>query len=79
MHVTGRGGASLREQWGEEPTAYLGITVPNFPNLFCVCGPGTNLAAGAGLFSHSEFQVHYASLWASCSNSGGPAWPSPKT
>jgi 4-hydroxyacetophenone monooxygenase len=60
MNVTGRGGAVLHEQWGDEPTAYLGITVPNFPNLFCVYGPGTNLAAGAGLFYHSEFQVHYA-------------------
>jgi 4-hydroxyacetophenone monooxygenase len=25
-----------------------------------VYGPGTNLAAGASLFYHSEFQVHYA-------------------
>ena len=60
LDVTGRDGASLREQWGDEPTAYLGITIPNFPNLFCVYGPGTNLAAGASLFYHSEFQVHYA-------------------
>ena len=60
MDVIGRGGVSLREQWGDEPTAYLGITIANFPNLFCVYGPGTNLAAGASLFYHSEFQVHYA-------------------
>ncbi len=60
MDVTGRDGASLREQWGDEPTAYLGITIANFPNLFCIYGPGTNLAAGASLFYHSEFQVHYA-------------------
>ena len=59
MDVTGRGGVSLQEQWGEEATAYLGITVPNFPNLFCLYGPGTNLAAGASLFFHSEFQMHY--------------------
>jgi len=58
--VHGRGGVSLRDRWGDEPTAYLGITVPDFPNLFCVYGPGTNLAHGAGLFYHSEFQVHYA-------------------
>jgi 4-hydroxyacetophenone monooxygenase len=58
--VTGRNGISLRDQWGDEPTAYLGITMPNFPNLFCVYGPGTNLAAGASLFYHAEFQVHYA-------------------
>src|SRR5690606_12132751 len=42
MHIVGRGGRVLREQWGDEPTAYLGITVPNFPNLFCLYGPGTN-------------------------------------
>jgi 4-hydroxyacetophenone monooxygenase len=60
LRVTGRHGITLRDQWGDEPTAYLGITVPNFPNLFCVYGPGTNLAAGASLFYHAEFQVHYA-------------------
>jgi 4-hydroxyacetophenone monooxygenase len=60
MKVVGRNGISLHEQWGDEPTAYLGITVPNFPNLFCVYGPGTNLAFGASLFYHAEFQVHYA-------------------
>ena len=51
---------TLREQWGDEPTAYLGITVPNFPNLFCLYGPGTNLAHGASLIFQSECQVNYA-------------------
>jgi 4-hydroxyacetophenone monooxygenase len=60
MDVRGRDGRSLRATWGEEPLAYLGITIAGFPNLFCVYGPGTNLAAGASLFYHSEFQVHYA-------------------
>jgi 4-hydroxyacetophenone monooxygenase len=60
MEVRGRDGLDLREVWGVEPTAYLGITVAGFPNLFCVYGPGTNLAAGASLFYHCEFQVHYA-------------------
>jgi 4-hydroxyacetophenone monooxygenase len=59
MEVTGRGGVTLRDQWGDEPTAYLGITTPNFPNLFMLYGPGTNLAHSASLFLHSEFQVHY--------------------
>ena len=59
MHITGRDGAVLREQWGDEPTAYLGITVPNFPNLFCLYGPGTNLAHGASLIFQSECQVNY--------------------
>jgi 4-hydroxyacetophenone monooxygenase len=60
MDLIGREGTSLRHQWGDEPTAYLGITIPNFPNLFCLYGPGTNLAAGASLFYHSEFQVHHS-------------------
>jgi 4-hydroxyacetophenone monooxygenase len=59
MHITGRNGAALREQWGDEPTAYLGITVKNFPNLFCLYGPGTNLAHGASLTFQSECQVDY--------------------
>ncbi|MDA8044153.1 MAG: NAD(P)/FAD-dependent oxidoreductase [Actinomycetota bacterium] len=58
--VIGRNGTKLRERWRDEPTAYLGITVADFPNLFMVYGPGTNLAAGASLFYHAEFQVHYA-------------------
>lgn len=60
MTVTGRGGISLRDQWGDEPTAYLGVTMPNFPNLFCLYGPGTNLAHSASLFFHSEYQTTHA-------------------
>ena len=59
MTITGRGGHVLRDQWGDEPTAYLGITVPNFPNLFCLYGPGTNLAHGGSLIFQSESQMHY--------------------
>jgi len=59
MEIIGRDGVALAEQWGDEPTAYLGITIPNFPNLFCVYGPGTNLAHGGSLFFHSECQVRY--------------------
>jgi 4-hydroxyacetophenone monooxygenase len=60
MEVTGRHGISLRDHWGDEPTAYLGVTVPNFPNLFCLYGPGTNLAHSASLFFHSEYQMSCA-------------------
>ena len=59
MHITGRNGVVLREQWGEEPTALYGITVPNFPNFFCLYGPGTNLAHGGSLIFQSECQVNY--------------------
>ena len=59
MTITGRDGRVLGEQWGERPTAYLGITVPGFPNFFCMYGPGTNLASGGSLIFHSECQMRY--------------------
>ena len=59
MTVTGRNGVTLRELWGDEPSAYLGMTVPGFPNLFCLYGPGTNLAHGGNLIFQSECQMAY--------------------
>ncbi len=59
MEIVGRGGVRLSAQWGDAPTAYLGMTVPNFPNLFCLYGPGTNLASGGSLIFHSECQLRY--------------------
>ena len=59
MEIVGRDGVTLRERWGDEPRAYLGITVPGFPNLFCLYGPGTNLAHAGSIIFHSECQVRY--------------------
>jgi len=59
MSIVGRGGVDLRAMWGERPAAYLGITVPGFPNFFCMYGPGTNLAHGGSLIFHSECQMRY--------------------
>ncbi len=59
MELEGRGGERLRERFGEEPRAYLGITVPRFPNLFMLYGPATNLAHAGSIIFHSECQVRY--------------------
>ena len=59
MDIVGRDGVSLCERWGDEPRAYLGITVPSYPNLFCLYGPGTNLAHAGSIIFHSECQVRY--------------------
>jgi 4-hydroxyacetophenone monooxygenase len=59
MEIVGRRGVRLRERWGDEPRAYLGITVPSFPNFFCLYGPGTNLGHGGSIIFHSECQVRY--------------------
>lgn len=59
MKIVGRGGVDLRERWGIRPRAYLGMTVPDFPNFFMLYGPGTNLASGGSLVFHSECEVRY--------------------
>ncbi len=60
MEVRGRDGQSIRDLWGDDnPRAFLGITVPNFPNMFLLYGPGTNLAHGGSAIYHSECQIRY--------------------
>lgn len=59
MTITGKGGITLEQQWGDDPEAYLGITIPNFPNLFCMYGPATNLAFGGSLIFNGECQISY--------------------
>jgi 4-hydroxyacetophenone monooxygenase len=60
FEVLGRGGVSVRALWGDDdPRAFLGITVPRFPNFFMLYGPGTNLAHGGSAMFHSECQVRY--------------------
>ena len=41
IDIMGRGGRSLKEAWAAGPVTYLGLGVPDFPNLFIVAGPGS--------------------------------------
>ena len=60
MEVTGRDGATIDREWAnDDPKAHLGITVPGFPNLFLLVGPGTGLAHGGSIFFVTECQVRY--------------------
>jgi len=59
IEVTGTGGADLHQRWGQDPAAYLGITVPGFPNLFCLYGPNTNLVVNGSIVMFSECAAHY--------------------
>lgn len=61
MDIKGRGGRTIREVWGDDnPRAYLGITVPEFPNLFVLFGPNTNLGHGGSAIFLAECQVRYS-------------------
>ena len=59
MKVTGNGGADLHEQWNGDARAYLGITVPGFPNLFLMYGPNTNIVINGSIIYFSELEAHY--------------------
>jgi 4-hydroxyacetophenone monooxygenase len=59
MKVSGRAGIDLHEQWDGDARAYLGITVPGFPNLFCLYGPNTNIVINGSIIYFSECEVRY--------------------
>ncbi len=41
INIQGRGGLPLAEQWYAGPRTYLGLGVPEFPNMFTITGPGS--------------------------------------
>ncbi|MGN2641744.1 flavin-containing monooxygenase [Nocardia takedensis] len=58
MKITGRGGREIGEVWDEGAHAYYGVTVPEFPNMFLVYGPNTNLSSGSIIYM-IESQTRY--------------------
>ena len=74
VDVVGRGGLTLRQAWdGDDARAYLGVSVPGFPNFFMVGGP--NSFPGSGSFMYfMEVQMRYiARLLTDILRTGAPA------
>lgn len=60
MRIFGRGGRELHADWnGDDARAYLGTTVPGYPNFFCLYGPNTQFGHGGSLITIVERQMHY--------------------
>ncbi|MCD9196979.1 flavin-containing monooxygenase [Aeromicrobium wangtongii] len=57
LPVYGLDGVELQEAWDGDPQAFLGITVPRFPNLFILYGPNTN--GGGPITSQIERQIEF--------------------
>jgi cation diffusion facilitator CzcD-associated flavoprotein CzcO len=57
--IRGREGRSLGEAWNGSPRAYLGTTVPGFPNLFLIVGPNSAGGFNSIVFT-TESHVNYA-------------------
>ncbi len=55
LPVVGLDGRSLARMWDGEPWAFLGLTVPGFPNLVMMYGPNTN--GGFSVMTQHEIQA----------------------
>ena len=59
MRVVGEDGVELHEWWDGEARAYLGLTIPHFPNLFLMYGPNTNIVINGSIIYFSELEARY--------------------
>ncbi|WP_415914076.1 flavin-containing monooxygenase [Paraburkholderia sp. J12] len=56
--VVGRGGADIVETWRNGAHAYLGTSLPGYPNFFMIVGPNTGLGHNSMVFM-IESQIEY--------------------
>lgn len=59
MEIAGRGGVKLHDVWNGDARAYLGVTMPGFPNFFMMYGPNTNIVVNGSIIFFSECEAHY--------------------
>ncbi len=50
MEVIGASGRTLATEWDPVARAYLGLSVPGFPNMFLLYGPNTNGGTGSVIY-----------------------------
>lgn len=58
MNMVGRDGAALNDVWKRRPSAYMAISLPNFPNMFMLNGP-TGPVGNFSLIDIAEAQWGY--------------------
>jgi cation diffusion facilitator CzcD-associated flavoprotein CzcO len=58
IRLVGCGGVEIHDAWRDRMSAYLGITVSGFPNLFLLLGPNTGLGHNS-IVLMIEAQVRY--------------------
>jgi cation diffusion facilitator CzcD-associated flavoprotein CzcO len=51
MEIVGREGRALAQEWKQVARAYLGLSVPGFPNMFLLYGPNTNGGTGSVIYT----------------------------
>jgi cation diffusion facilitator CzcD-associated flavoprotein CzcO len=61
MEITGAAGRRLAEEWQPAARAYLGLSVPGFPNMFLLYGPNTNGGSGSVIYTIEAGMGHVIS------------------
>lgn len=59
MDVYGRDGVELHDHWAGTARAYMGITIPGYPNLFTLYGPNTNIVVNGSTIFFAECEMRY--------------------
>jgi cation diffusion facilitator CzcD-associated flavoprotein CzcO len=70
MEISGRGGTTLAEAWAEVARAYLGLSVPGFPNMFLLYGPNTNGGTGSVIHTIESGMHHVVAALAELDRTG---------
>ena len=70
MEIRGVGGRRLADEWAETPKAYLGLSVPAFPNMFLLYGPNTNGGTGSVVFIVEAGMTHVLAALAELKRTG---------
>ena len=58
MQVFGRNGVALNDEWRRSPSAYMAVSIPDFPNLFMLNGPNGPVG-NFSLIDVAELQFGY--------------------
>lgn len=69
MRITGENDITLEQAWADRPTAYMSVSIPEFPNLFMLNGPNGPVG-NFSLIEIAEQQWHYISQLMSLVESG---------
>jgi len=72
-HVRGRDGVLLSEVWQGSPRAYLGTSMPGFPNFFMLLGPNTGLGHSSMVYMIESQVEHVRDAIAAMDGAGATA------
>ena len=59
IEIVGVGGERLHDRWKDGSSAYLGVSIPGFPNLFQLAGPNSSTVVNGNAINSMECTLEY--------------------